>query len=404
MKQKRNLFFLPFVTFVALAFAVNAQEPTSDQPDYDAIAQKIVNYALEVKPGEVVIISGTPAEMNLLGSLVVEVSKAGGKPTVEISIPKANKRTLMETPIEYLELTNTYPLMQLRAADCFIATGSIQDTKLYSDVPEERLAAIRKSNQLINDASNRAHFRSVGLGQTGGIPTEAYAESMGANYDELMTMFWKSLDVDYDKLLVTGKTLSNELKPNTEIKITSEAGTNLTLRISDAPARINCGRCAENISAYGPAAVWLPAGEAYACVDPTSASGTVAVPSMKIRGMVITNLKMTFDNGRITDFKADENGELISKYLEMSTGDKDVLSIIDIGINPNSRPLKDSDHYSWEMAGMVTVSIGNNSWAGGNIVSDNGMIFHLANSTLSINGKKVINQGQLELTEAIAGK
>jgi len=404
MKQKHNLFFLSFVTFVALAFAVNAQESTSGQPDYDAIAHKIVNYALEVKPGEVVIITGTPAEMNLLGALVVEVSKAGGKPSVEVNIPKANKRVLMETPIEYLGMTNTYTLMKLRAVDCIINTGSIQDMKLFADVPEERIAASRKSNHLFSDESNRAHFRSVGLGQTGGIPTVAYAESMGANYEDMITMFWKSLDVDYDKLLGMGKAITKELKPNSEIKISSEAGTNLTLRISDIPARINCGRCAENISAYGPASVWLPAGEAYACVDPASASGTVVIPSMDFRGNAVKNLKITFNNGRITDLTADENSELILKNLEMSTGDKDVLSLIDIGINPNSQPIKDSDHYSWEMAGMVTVSIGNNSWAGGDVVSDNAMIFHLANSTLSVNGNNIISKGQLELAAAMAGK
>jgi len=404
MKRKRVLFLLPFVTFAALTLGSYAQESNSDQPDYDAIAYKIVNYSLEVKPGEVVILTGTPAEMELLGALVVEVSKAGGKPSVEIIIPKANKKALMETPIEYLEMTNTYPLMQFRAADCIISTGSIQDTKLFADVPEERLAASRKSNQLIADASNRAHFRSLGLGQTGGIPTEAYAESKGANYEDMMTMFWKSLDVDYDELLGMGKTISKQLKPGNEIEITSEAGTKLTLRTSDIPARINCGRCAENISAFGPASVWLPAGEAYACVDPTSASGTVVIPNMDFRGNAVKNLKITFDNGRITDVTADENGDLISKNLEMSTGDKDVLSVIDIGLNPNSQPLENSDHYSWEMAGMVTVSVGSNSWAGGNVVSDNAMIFHLANSTLTIDGKNIISKGQLEVAAAMAGK
>jgi len=227
---------------------------------------------------------------------------------------------------------------------------------------------------------------------------------MGANYEDMITMFWKSLDVDYDKLLGMGKAITKELKPNSEIKISSEAGTNLTLRISDIPARINCGRCAENISAYGPASVWLPAGEAYACVDPASASGTVVIPSMDFRGNAVKNLKITFNNGRITDLTADENSELILKNLEMSTGDKDVLSLIDIGINPNSQPIKDSDHYSWEMAGMVTVSIGNNSWAGGDVVSDNAMIFHLVNSTLSVNGNNIISKGQLELAAAMAGK
>lgn len=100
------------------------------------------------------------------------------------------------------------------------------------------------------------------------------------------------------------------------------------------------------------------------CVDPGSAKGTVVVLSMTFRGHQVKNLKMTFKNGKITNLKADQNGEIIQKSLDMSTGDKDVLSLVDVGLNPNCHPLKGSDYYSWEMAGMVTIGVGNNSWAG----------------------------------------
>lgn len=392
------------VTLMAIGVCGQAQLPAPGAPDYDAVAEKIVNHTLEVQPGEVVIISGTPSEMDLLGALVVAVSKAGGQPAVTVNIPGANKRALMETPIEYLKMTPTFPLLLVRAADCFINTGSIQDLKLFADVPEERMAASRQALLPISDAINRTHFRSVGLGQTGGIPTKAYAESKGAEFGEMLAMFWKSLDVDYDQMWVNGKTISKLLGANSVIKVTSSAGTNLTFRISEMPARINCGRCSENISAFGPASTWLPAGEAYACVDPSSASGTMVVPSLDFRGNEVKNLKLTFKDGRMTGLTADKNGDLISKSLEMSTGDKDVLSLVDIGINPNSQPLKNSDYYSWEMAGMVTISIGNNAWAGGNVVSDNALSFHLANSTLTVDGKPVVTNGKLEVTSEMTVK
>jgi aminopeptidase len=403
--MKKSILSLPsIIILVSLTLNGYAQDPTLGQPDYDAISQKIVNYSLEVKPGEVVVITGTPSELDLLSALVVAVSKAGGQAYVELNIPKAAKRALMETPIDYLKITPTYPLMQVRAADCIINTGSTQDPKLFADVPEERMAASRQALAPIAGALSRAHIRSVGLGQIGGIPSKAYAESKGADYEAMLTMFWKSLDADYEQMLAIGQTISKVLKPNSEIKLHNEAGTNLTFKISDIPVRTNCGRCAENISAYGPASVWLPAGEVYTCIDPTSASGTVFVPSLDFRGKIVKNLKLTFENGRITKVLADLNGELISESLEMSTGDKDVLSILDIGINPNSQPLDGSDHYSWEMAGMVSLSIGNNSWAGGNVVSDNGMAVQLANSTLIIDGKTVISKGKLQAASTLAGK
>jgi len=404
MKQKSKLCLLSFVTLATFALSGYAQPLTVDQQDYDAIADKIVNISLEIQPGEVVFIIGNPEELDLLSSLVVAVSKAGGQPTVQLDLPEANKRAIMETPIEHLKRTPTYPLMLARIADCVISTASIQDPKLFADVPEERMAALRKASLPLSDALNRAHYRSVNLGQAGGIPTKAFAESRGANYDEMLTMFWKSLDVDYKQMLSMGQIISNALKPSSIVKISSEAGTNLTFKISDIPSRTNCGRCAENISASGPSYVWLPAGEAYTCVNPTSASGTVVVSSTEYRGHTVKNLKLTFENGQITDLTADENGDLILESLEMSTGAKNVLSIIDIGLNPNSQPLEGSNYYSYEMAGVVSIFIGNNSWAGGNLVSDFSLGLFLANSTLTVDGKIIVSNGQLAVEESMARK
>ncbi len=72
-----------------------------------------------------------------------------------------------------------------------------------------------------------------------------------------------------------------------------------------------------------------------------------------------------------------------------------MLSLVDVGLNPNCQPLMGSDYYSWEMAGMVTIGTGNNSWAGGDVESDNGLTFHLVNATLSVDGKMIVDNGQL---------
>ena len=242
------------------------------------------------------------------------------------------------------------------------------------------------------------------MGQTGGIPSQAYATLKGADYEDLVDMFWQSVDTDYEKIHERGTFISTLIKPGSELNVTGKAGTKLTIKVDDQPARLNCGQCAENISASGAASVWLPAGEVYVCVDPTSANGTIVIPSMTFRGHIIKNLTLTFQNGHITDLKADENAAILKESLDKSTGDKDVLSVVDIGLNPDSHPLQGSDYYSWEMGGMITLYIGNNAWAGGNIESDIGIAFHLAHSSISIDGKQVVSNGKLELPEPLAKK
>ncbi|HEY1114124.1 MAG TPA: aminopeptidase [Chitinophagaceae bacterium] len=142
-------------------------------------------------------------------------------------------------------------------------------------------------------------------------------------------------------------------------------------------------------------AAWLPAGEVYAPVEPGSANGTLVVPETDIRGQSIKNLKLRFTNGRITDIQADNHVNLVKTMLSAAKGDADMLSLFDIGINRNSQPLQNSSYYSWEMGGMVTLSTGDNAWAGGSTKSDMGLSFHVPGATVTIDGKPVVEKGKL---------
>ena len=90
MKTLKISFTFIFAFILSFSFA--------QETNYSSIAKKMVNTSLNVQPGETVIINGTTAELEIMEELYVEVSKAGGKPTIELSIPSANKRAIMDTP------------------------------------------------------------------------------------------------------------------------------------------------------------------------------------------------------------------------------------------------------------------------------------------------------------------
>jgi len=386
----------PWLLITALLFTVSLTAQKAAQPNFASISAKVVTQSLQVKPGETVLINGTPAEIPLMEALFVEVSKAGGKPVVQLELPEANKKALMETPVNYLKMPATYALFQARAVDCIINTGSTQNPQLFADVPEERLNAARSGNYVLQDAMNLPRFRMVSIGQTGGIPTESFAKFKNASYQDMLNMFWKSVDVDYHKLRMDGESVRTQFSDNAEVKMTTPEGTAITFRLSKIPARINSGLSHNNNpTASGMTAAWLPAGEVYVPVEAGTANGTLVVPEIDIRGQVIKNLKLAFANGRITDIKADNNENFIKTLLSSAKGDADMLSLFDIGINRSSQPLQNSSYYSWEMGGMVTLSTGDNAWAGGSTKSDVGLSFHIPGATVTINGKTVVEKGKL---------
>jgi leucyl aminopeptidase (aminopeptidase T) len=389
--MKRKLICIGMLLFL---FQINST--LAQMTAHQSVADKIVNQVLEVQPGEVVMITGTPAEIEMMGDYRVAVGKAGGQAIISLVLPEANKRAIMEASIEHLKIPNTFGISIIRNVDCFINLGSVQDPQLFADVPEDKLVASREAGKAFAAADKRAHYRSVAIGQTGGIPSKAYATSVNADHQQMLDMFWKSINVDYSKMAANGKQMATLIKAGSQVKLTSTYGTDLQFSIGKSDVRINSGRTVDNTNSQGPSNVWLPAGEAYVAINPASANGTMVVPTMDFRGSKIKNLKMTYKAGKMVSMSADSNIDALKKAIEMSSEDVDVLSLIDIGLNQNSHSLPGSDYASWEMAGMVTLGIGNNGWAGGNVDADVGFTFHLPKSTLSIDGKTIVSNGELQ--------
>lgn len=381
----------------ALLLAVLASAATSvaAEPDYDAIAENLVHQSLGIQPGEVVLVTGNPDQIDLMGAIQVAIFKAGGQPIITLNLPEANKRSVVETPTEHLERLPTAGLLLNRIVDATINVGSIQDPDLFADVPEERLAALRTSAAPLNPIISNMSTRNVSLGQTGGIPTAAYAESVGADYGEVREIFWQSVAVPPEQLAASAAMARGMLKSGSEVRIISEAGSELTFTVDELPARINAGRASDVASATGPSSVWLPAGEAYACVKPGSASGKLVVPHFQFRGVAVENLELTFKGGRLSELSADSNADIVREYLDSISDAAKELSLVDIGLNPQSRTPDGSQLYSWEMGGMVTVGLGNNGWAGGDNHADGALSVHAPGQTVTVNGETVVSNGKL---------
>lgn len=388
--MKKSLIATTAIVLLSIAPVASAAGP-----DYDAIAENLVNQSAAVQPGEMVVISGGANQIELMGAIQVAVSKAGGQPLVTLNIPEANKRVLMETPMEHLGQLPTSNLLMTRMADVFLNVGSVQDPGLLSDAPEERLAVVRKASVPLTRALGNARFRSASLGQTGGIPTQAYADSVGAAFEEMTEIFWKAIAVPPAELATKAGKVAGMLREGTMVRMTSKTGTDLSFAIGAVPARINAGRTSDVVSASGPANTWLPAGEAYVCVKAGSATGRLVVPWTQFRGLGVENLSLTFENGRVTSLTADTHQKVLQDYLASSSDNLRELSIMSLGVNAESRPPAGSNYKSWEMGGMVTLGLGNNNWAGGSNNSDGALTLHVTDSTLALGGEVVVKEGML---------
>jgi leucyl aminopeptidase (aminopeptidase T) len=129
------------------------------QPNFEELAKRIVTTSANVKPGDVVMISGGKYNLALMEDLAIEANKVGGMTTMTISTDKVD-----------------------RSFKAVIA-----------GVPEARFAKAAKASQVITDAlMNGPRLRYVFIG----YPTKEDAASDHMDFDTYSAMHWNAVNAD----------------------------------------------------------------------------------------------------------------------------------------------------------------------------------------------------------------
>jgi leucyl aminopeptidase (aminopeptidase T) len=367
-------------------------------PDLKATSRTIVNDCAGINEGDTVLISGKVSDWDLLEQLAVDVRKLGAFPLISVTSEKLGRRMFDEVPARFDSQVDQFDLKLADTVKAVININSVETYGLFADVPPERSAARAAAGQQVEQAWFKNNIRSVGLGN-GLFPTEATAKLYGMSKDQLADLFWKGVNTDYSRLQNTGQSIRKAVEGASMGRITNPNGTDLKFSLAARPVFVSDGVIsADDLEKGGPACqVWLPAGEVYFTPVPGSAEGTVVIDRHVFQGQDITGLTLTFKQGRCTDIAAKSGpiDKLKAQYAAATPG-KDLLGLVDIGINESVQVPKDSKLLSWIPAGMVTIGLGGNVWAGGDNNSTFFLNGFLPGSTLTLDGKAIVEKGALK--------
>lgn len=396
MKTKRTFAFI--ILIVGFFFVSNAQPmQVKGSAETEALAEKLVNQCASIREGDFVLITGGVRDIELLENIVVNVGKKGAFPILTIGSDRMNRRWVTEVPEKY---DSRVPESDLKLFGFITATINVdfsESVGLFADIPAERFAARAKAYEPVNELIARRNIKGVNLGN-GLYPSEASAKQFGLTEKELSDIFWKGVNVDYTKLEATGKAMQSVLSGGKEIQITNPNGTDLKMRIEKRPVLVSDGVLSADDLKKGFAAsqVYLPAGEAYLSPVPGTAEGTVIVDRQFYQGKEILGLAMIFKAGKLTSMTAKSGLEPLREMYDAAGSGKDEFAFIDIGINPNVTLKPGSKLVAWMPAGMVTVGIGNNVWAGGENKNPYSLATFLPGSSLKVDGKVLVENGVLK--------
>lgn len=394
MKTRSGFLLVIFLFNFFGALSGQSAKDKSPVIDYEALAQKIVNQCAAVRENDIVMISSGIKNMELLEDIAVNVSKKGGYPLITVWSDRITSRYLAEVPVKYDAQSPKLSLNLYGFVDVVISVSYSESNDLYADVPAERKAAMNNANKPASDLYVKRNIRGVNLGN-GLYPTAAQAKEFNISLEQLSEIFWKGVNVDYTKLESTCKAVSKIFAAGKEAQITNPNGTDIKVGIENRKVLVSDGITSSEDFLAGTAArqIYLPAGEVFMSVVPGTAEGKVVVDHYFFDGKDIPGLTLIFKAGKLVSMTAKSGLEPLKAYYDAEPEGKEDFSAIDIGINPDVKMIPGSNFASWVTSGMVTVTQGNNEWAGGENSSSFGNSFFLPGSTLKIDGKALIENG-----------
>lgn len=370
---------------------------TSAAPtDLKALAAKIVNQSAAVKEGEIVLVSGAVRDLELLENIVTEVQKVGGEPLLTLNSEKVAKRSFTDVPEKFDTQESKLGMAIAKTANVSINVDSTESESLLADVPPARLEARAKAGVPIGAEMRKNKVRMVNVGNDL-YPTEWRAKRFDMPLDGFAKLFWEGVNIDYTSLQATGEK-ARAAMAGKEIEITHPNGTSLKASLESKPAYISDGIISAEDVASGNTQVFLPAGEAAVITASGSGTGKFVIEKDYFQGKEIRNVVLNFENGKLTSMTGEGEGFAAMKADYDARGEgKDLLSYVDIGINPNYTLAPSSKVGNWVSAGMVSVGTGNNMWAGGTNSATGAVGGHLAGCTVKIDGKTIVENGVLKL-------
>jgi aminopeptidase len=368
--------------------------------DLEQLAERLVTQSAGVKEGEIVLISGRLQDAELIEDIAVNVRKVGGFPLIGYESDRLSKRMFYDVPEKYDSQANDLGMKLAGIANVTIDLTNNLTEDLFAGADPKRIAARGKVNEPVGQEFLKRNVRQIEIGNDL-YPTSWRADRYGMSQDDLAKTFWDGVNIDYTSLQTRGEQVKTVLAAGNELHVTNPNGTDLKVRVQGRPVLVSDGIIsADDLKKGGPAvSVYLPAGEVYCSVVPNTAEGKLVHSKDFYQGKEIDNLTLTFAGGKLTSMTGTGPGFEAYKAAYDAVADerKNLFGFVDLGINPNVKLSASSKVGTWVPAGMITVGSGNNTWAGGdNSVSWSTMAF-LIGSTVTLDDKVIIENGQLKI-------
>ena len=321
-------------------------------PRIEKLANLLVNYCVEVKPGDKVMLRGVSASLPLVKETYRHIVKAGGHATLTWDEPVFREMLLREGNDDQLAFVDPAESLQIETYDCYIRCGAPENTRALSNIPAARQNLKRKADgPLLNRRMERAaagDFRWVGTL----FPTQALAQDADMSLEEYENFVYGACFADRDDPVAAWQEISDMQQKLVDYLIGKKdlivKGPNVDLTLSIADRTFINSDGHRN----------MPSGEIFTGPVEDSVNGWVRFDFPAIyQGREVEGIELKFEDGVVTQASAKKNEEFLIAALDTDAGSR-MLGEFAIGTNNGIQQFTRSILFDEKIGGTIHMAVG----------------------------------------------
>jgi aminopeptidase len=297
-------------------------------PRVAKLADLLVNYSLELNPGEIVRIDGGTVAAPFVRELYREALRAGANPRTRVEVEGIDVIAVGEASEEQLTFVSEIDRFEIENVDAIVTIWGDRNTRALSQADPKRvsqkIASRRKLTNRLWERIDDGKAKWVGTR----FPTDAHAQDAEMSLAEYEDFVYGACHVRGDEDPVAHwRSVSVELNERAR-----ELNTFTDLRIvgPDTDLRINlAGR--NWLAADGK--LNMPDGEIFTSPVETETEGEIRFSFPAIfQGRGVEDVRLRFEAGRVVRAEAGHGNEFLQSLLDMDEGAR-ILGEVAFGLN-----------------------------------------------------------------------
>jgi len=300
-------------------------------PQIDKLAQVLVTYSVDVRPGNVVRISGSTTALPLVRAIYRQVLTAGGHPLLRITDDECQDAFYELAGAKQLRYVSPLVVREVETIDCSIGIWAEDNTKSMTRVDPDRQATVSQARRpimklFVERAAKKGKRKLRWTGTQ--FPCNAAAQDAEMSLAQYERFVYSAGLLDHAdpvgqwrKLSTRQQRLSDHLNKCKEARFKTPQGTDL---------RVGVGR-RRWINSDGHEN--FPDGEVFTGPIEDATEGIVCFSFPAVHGgREVHDVRLQFKAGRVVDASASKGEDFLFKMLDQDKGAR-ILGEIAFGTN-----------------------------------------------------------------------